>query len=272
MFEREIARYEKNLNEYREKVIGKFNIQDLKEYNEILFSAHSCGIEGNTFSVNDTRALKEQGLGFIPPGKTLFEAFEIMDHFRAHEFLMEQTGQPLTEQLLKDTHKILTEHTLSYRYKDSSPGEYTNTDVGAGDTLFGDHEKNISLVPSLMDATQKAIVSAELHPIEISAQFHRYFIFLHPFRDGNGRLGRLFSNFILVKLGHPMIVIDRADKETYISALQQCGMHRHAAPMVEFFFYAATKRMEKELIQKKNRIKTAILIIQYNQSLVGTKN
>lgn len=255
MFEREIIRYEKILKEYREKVIDKFNTQDLKEYNEILFSAHSCGIEGNTFSVNDTRALKEQGLGFIPPGKTLFEAFEIMDHFRAHEFLMEQMDQPLTEQLLKDVHRILTEHTLNYRYKDSKPGEYTNTDMGAGDTLFGDHEKNISRVPSLMDETQKAIVSAKLHPIEISAQFHKYFIFLHPFRDGNGRLGRLISNFILVKLGHPMIIIDRADKEKYINVLQQCRDSRNTAPMVEFFFNIATKHMEKELIQKKKMTK-----------------
>jgi len=254
MFEKEITRYENCLKEYREKVIDKFDVQVLKEYNEILFSAHNCGLKGNTFSVNDTRALKEQGLGFIPPGKSLFEAFEIMDHFKAHEFLMEQTDQPLTEQLLKETHKILTEHTLTYRYKDSLPGEYTNTDMGAGDTLFGDHEVNISRVPRLMEATQKAIVSAELHPIEISAQFHKHFIFLHPFRDGNGRIGRLFSNFILVKLGHPIIIIDRADKEKYINALRQCRDHRNTAPIVAFFFNTATKRMEKDLLQKKAMI------------------
>ncbi|MEG0108746.1 MAG: hypothetical protein RR705_07840, partial [Lachnospiraceae bacterium] len=109
MFEREISRYDACLIEYREKVIGKFALQDLREYNEILFSAHSCAIEGNTFSVDDTRALKEEGLGMVPVGKTLFEAFEILDHFKAYEFLMEQTDQPLTEELVRATHKILTE-------------------------------------------------------------------------------------------------------------------------------------------------------------------
>lgn len=59
----------------------------MKEYNEILFSAHSCAIEGTTFSVDDIRTLKEKGLGMIPQGKTLFEAFEILDHFNAYEFL-----------------------------------------------------------------------------------------------------------------------------------------------------------------------------------------
>ena len=62
MFEREIERYNTLLREYKTTVIDKFNVEDLKEYNEILFSAHSCAIEGNTFSVDDTRALKEKGL------------------------------------------------------------------------------------------------------------------------------------------------------------------------------------------------------------------
>ena len=144
MFEREIERYNTLLREYKTTVIDKFNVEDLKEYNEILFSAHSCAIEGNTFSVDDTRALKEKGLGMIPQGKTLFEAFEILDHFNAYDFLMGQTELPLTEQLVKETHRILTQHTLTYRYKDAVPGEYTNTDMGAGDTIFGDHEELIA--------------------------------------------------------------------------------------------------------------------------------
>lgn len=251
MFEKEIARYNDLLAEYKTAVINKFDIRDLKEYNEILFSAHSCAIEGNSFSVDDTRALKEQGLGMIPVGKTLFEAFEILDHFKAYEFLMERTGQPLTEQLIKETHRILTEHTLTYRYKDAVPGEYTNTDMGAGDTIFGDHEKNIALMPKLIEATQKAIESVPVHPIEISAQFHRHFIFLHPFRDGNGRLGRLLSNFILMKLNHPIIIINKEDRETYINALKCCRDEYSTAPMVEFFFHIAIKKMEKEIALKK---------------------
>lgn len=250
MFEREIERYNTLLKEYRTTVIDKFNVEDLKEYNEILFSAHSCAIEGNTFSVDDTRALKEKGLGMIPQGKTLFEAFEMLDHFNAYEFLMGQTELPLTEQLIKDTHRILTQHTLTYRYKDAVPGEYTNTDMGAGDTIFGNHEELIARVPKLMEATQKAIEKLPVHPVEIAAQFHKHFIFLHPFRDGNGRLGRLLSNFILVKLGHPMILIESVKREKYIGALKACRDEHNTAPMVEFFFSVAIERMKKELALK----------------------
>ena len=129
MFEKEIQEYEALLKVYREKVTDCMAMDDLKEYNEILFSAHSCAIEGNSFSVNDTRELKEKGLGVIPQGKTLFEAFEMLDHFKAYEYLFNQPEAPLSESLLKETHRILTEHTLTYRYPDAKPGEYTETDM-----------------------------------------------------------------------------------------------------------------------------------------------
>ena len=172
MFEREIIRYDTLLKEYRQQVIDKFNAEDLKEYNEILFSAHSCAIEGNTFSVDDTRALKEKGLGLIPQGRTLLEAFEMLDHFKAYEFLMGQTDQPLTEQLVKDTHRILTEHTLTYRYKDAVPGEYTNTDMGAGDTIFGDHKELITRDGSHTESYRRTTGTSGRNRSTVSQTFH----------------------------------------------------------------------------------------------------
>jgi Fic family protein len=105
---------------------------------------------------------------------------------------------------------------------------------------------------NLVEATQAAIEKEELHPIEIAAQFHRHFIFLHPFRDGNGRLGRLLSNFILAKFQNPLIIIEKEDKPDYLNALRACRDQRNTAPMVKYFFSAAIKRMEKEIAQKKN--------------------
>ena len=64
MFERQIEAYEALRKEYMQRVTLRMDSDDLKEYNEVLFSAHSCAIEGNSFSVNDTRELKEKGLHF----------------------------------------------------------------------------------------------------------------------------------------------------------------------------------------------------------------
>lgn len=136
----------------------------------------------------------------IPAGKTLFEAFEMLDHFEAFEYMMQNTQHPLDENLLKEINRRVTCHTLSYRSPEAIPGEYTTTDMAAGDTVFGDHEELIARVPKLLESTEKAIVSAAVHPMILAARFHGFYEYLHPFRDGNGRTGRLISNYILFKI------------------------------------------------------------------------
>ena len=253
MFEKEIKEYENLLKIYLQKVTDRMATMDLRDYNEILFSAHSCAIEGNSFSVNDTRELKEKGLGVIPQGKTLFEAFEMLDHFEAYEYLFNQPEAPLTEKLLKETHRILTEHTFSYRYPDAKPGEYTETDMCAGDTVFGEHEQLIARVPQLLASTQRALDEGKVHPMILAARFHGFYEYLHPFRDGNGRIGRLFSNFILHKAGHPIVIITQESKTEYINALRFIRTERTDEHLISFFFQTAIRRMQQEIDDKKKQ-------------------
>lgn len=253
MFDKEIAQYDSLLELYRSYISERMQVEDLKQYNEVLFSAHSCAIEGNSFTVNDTRELKEKGLGLIPKGKTLFEAFEILDHFQAYEFLFSRLDLPLTEQLLKDTHRLLTQHTIAYRHPGAVPGEYTDKDMAAGDTVFGQHELLIARVPDLLASTQKQIDVATIHPVIIAAKFHGFYEYLHPFRDGNGRLGRLFSNFILQKMGHPIIIIPQQDKQAYIDALRAIRTEGTDEYLISYFFKTAIARMQDEIAQKKKQ-------------------
>ncbi|WP_289104449.1 Fic family protein [uncultured Bacteroides sp.] len=256
MYEELIPQYDSLVAEYKEIVVDRFSKVDFIEYNEILFSAHSCAIEGNSFSVDETRTLKEKGLGMIPHGKTLFEAFEILDHFQAYEFLLNNLDKPLTEELLKDTHMLLTEHTLEYKTRNdevpSKPGEYTTVDMCAGDTIFGEHEKLIRQVPRLLESTQSAIDSGEVHPMVIAAKFHGYYEYLHPFRDGNGRLGRLMSNFILLKMGQPLLIIPSSHREEYIAALKYIKKERTDEFLIDFFFKTSINRLQYEISEKKN--------------------
>lgn len=56
-FEKEIEDYENIRMEYQQKVANRMSEQQWMEYNEVMFSAHSCAIEGNSFTVDDTRIL-----------------------------------------------------------------------------------------------------------------------------------------------------------------------------------------------------------------------
>lgn len=249
-FEEEIKLYESLRCKYQALIINKMDREEYTKYNEVLFSTHSCAIEGNSFSVDDTRELKEKGLGMIPAGKTLFEAFEMLDHFEAFEYVMQNAQHPLDEALLKEINKRVTLHTISYRSPEAIPGEYTTTDMAAGDTVFGDNEQLIAKVPKLLESTEKAIASAAVHPMILAARFHGFYEYLHPFRDGNGRTGRLVSNYILLRSGHPLLIIPSEARQEYISALRMIRTEATDEHLVHFFFKMAMRRMEDELKQK----------------------
>lgn len=249
-FEEEIKLYESLRCKYQALIINKMDREEYTKYNEVLFSTHSCAIEGNSFSVDDTRELKEKGLGMIPAGKTLFEAFEMLDHFEAFEYVMQNAQHPLDDALLKEINKRVTLHTISYRSPEAIPGEYTTTDMAAGDTVFGDHEQLIAKVPKLLESTEKAIASAAVHPMILAARFHGFYEYLHPFRDGNGRTGRLVSNYILLRSGHPLLIIPSEARQEYISALRMIRTEATDEHLVRFFFKMAMRRMEDELKQK----------------------
>ena len=258
MYEKEIAQYEALRTEYVARVASRTAEQDLLLRHEVLFAAHSCAIEGNSFTVGDTQELKEKGLGLIPQGKTLLEVFEILDHFKAYEYMLSVAGEPLSEGIVKEFHRLMTQNTLAYRVPGAVPGEYTTSDMCAGDTIFGDHEQLIARVPALIAATQEAIdraLAAEqpdemLHPVVIAARFHGFFEYLHPFRDGNGRVGRLLSNLILHKMRHPMIVIDSARRPAYLGALNMIRTEKTDEHLIHFFFDCATQHMAAALQDK----------------------
>lgn len=251
MFEQEIEKYEQTRHNYQSLIVNKMDREENIRYNEVLFSTHSCAIEGNSFSVDDTRELKEKGLGMIPAGKTLLEAFEMLDHFDAFEYMMQNIHHPLDESFLKEINRRVTSHTLSYRSPGAVPGEYTTTDMAAGDTVFGDHEQLIARVPKLLQSTEKAINEASVHPLILSARFHGFYEYLHPFRDGNGRTGRLVSNYILLRSGHPFLIIPIEARQEYIAALRMIRTEATDEHLIRFFFKTAVQRMENEIKQKE---------------------
>lgn len=250
MFEKEIENYERIRTKYQQEVAERMGHHQWMEYNEILFSAHSCAIEGNSFTVDDSRILREQGMAMVPVGRSLLECAEMADHFRAFDYMASHLEHPFDEDLLKKVNLLVMEHTLAYRAPNAVAGEYTQEDMAAGDTIFGDHEKLIARVPQLMQSTQRALDDGQ-HPLIVAAKWHGYFEYLHPFRDGNGRTGRLLSNFILLRAGHPLVIIKLEDRADYIQALKQIRSEGTDEFLIHFFFRVAMERMEDELEQKR---------------------
>lgn len=259
MFEQEITRYEEVRHEYESHIKAKMAPEDYMDWHEILFSCHSCAIEGNSFTVDDTRILKEQGLAMVPVGHSLLECAEMADHFRAFRYVVSHLNAPFDETLLCETNRLVTENTLAFRAPGAVAGAYTTEDMAAGDTIFGDHETLVARVPSLLTSTAEAL-QRDIHPMIVAARFHGFFEYLHPFRDGNGRTGRLLSNWILMHAGHPMVIIDIKERDAYIDALRQIRGEGTDEYLISFFFRVAVERMQNELTQKKRNTNLGLFL------------
>jgi len=251
MYEKEIKRYEQAVTTFEEVVARPMGEEQYRQRAEILFSCHSCAIEGNTFSVDDTRALYEQGLGYRPVGKSLLECQEMADHLAAYEWMHQHLDHPFDVELLQTLNRLVTLNTLAYKAKGAEPGAFTTVDMAAGDTIFGDHEALVARVPALMQSTAQAMAEGRQHPLVIAARFHGFYEYLHPFRDGNGRTGRLLSNFILLYFGKPELIIRKEDRQQYISALRQIRTEHTDEYLISFFFSKATEQLEDDIRQKR---------------------
>ena len=71
----------------------------------------------------------------------------------------------------------------------------------------------------------------KIHPLELAFKFHHKFEMIHPFADGNGRVGRMLLNYILLKEGYFPIIIRKNQREKYIKALDAADRGKYVVLM-----------------------------------------
>jgi Fic family protein len=100
-----------------------------------------------------------------------------------------------------------------------------------------------SRVAHLVDDLLAWLEGSDWHPLIISCVFHYEFEFIHPFADGNGRMGRLWQTLILsqwrpVLAYLPVEAVIRAQQDAYYAALSASDQQAEATPFVEFMLHA----------------------------------
>jgi Fic family protein len=176
---------------------------------------HSAAIEGNTFTLSQTRSLVETRLAI--GGKSVVEHNEILGMDAALHFinssLIQRLGKIRAQDILDLHHRVLG-------FVDPfEAGRYRTTQVFVGDfTPPGAPE-----VKGLMEEFIEWLNSDDalsLHPIELAALAHYKLVYIHPFYDGNGRTSRLLMNLVLMQAGYPPIIIKVDEKHEYYKHLQ----------------------------------------------------
>ena len=175
----------------------------------IAFTYNTNAIEGSTITLEEAREIIHDK---IAPNKPLRDVRETETHSKVFLKMLEKK-EKITNKLLLRWHKDIFGET-----KPDIAGQYRGYLVRVGLYLAPDWEK----VKKMMNELIKFIKNnKELNPIELSARAHYKFEKIHPFGDGNGRIGRLLMNHILWHSGYPMIIIEYKKRKSYYKALQK---------------------------------------------------
>lgn len=222
-----------------------------KEYMKALHTTHSNNIEGSTYTVDETLELLKDRMGFVSKNKSQLETMDMYSTANAYEYLENEflAGKNLSISLIKETQRIIKEHTQAYTNpNEPRPGLFKKKQNRAGETLFAKPEEVQSFMEILMRRYRD---NAKEHPLFQVAAFHRQFIMIHPFPDGNGRTARLLTNFQLWKRGYPDFVFFKENKQEYIQALKNSSSTSKYALLIKFMADQINKLRNIEVQKKK---------------------
>ena len=221
----------------------------------ILFAYNSGKIENSAITYNDTREIFENGrvLNYSGNPRTLFE---LSNQKICYDFLKPKIAakKPITITLIKETHATLTGGTYDerrYIEQGERPGEFKKHDYVTGLAEVGslpkDVEKDLSeLISELDEYGGKNI-------LKTAAYFHARFEYIHPFADGNGRVGRTLLNYFLMINDHPPLIIHDEDKAAYYNALADYDNSEDLSTMTEFFKQQTERTWDKALDREQRR-------------------
>jgi hypothetical protein len=249
-------KYEKIAAMWREWKVETAADIDLRLHNfRILFAYHSGKIENPDVTYSDTREIFENGRVVNYTGEP-GAVFELKNQKLCYEFLKHKIAarEPLTAELVKETHAILTGGTYDerrYVERGERPGAFKKHDYVTGREEVGSMPEDVPadvdfLLGEIRDFGGKEIIKA-------AAYFHARFEYIHPFADGNGRVGRTLLNYFLMINGHPPVIVHDEDRAGYYAALEAYDRTEDISPLCGFLVSQTEKTWEKSLEREERR-------------------
>lgn len=223
---------------------------------------HSTAIEGNTLSSKEVYNLVEQDL--VTGHKEMRHYLEVQGYSQAARWVYEEAVDSLKRQ-----DRRLTLNHISHIHKllmglvwgayppvtGDKPGQIRVS--GPTPIIRG---SSIKLPPS-GDVSKLLVVLIEkinigpdklgMYTVEWVAKIHSEFEAIHPFRDGNGRTGRLLMNYLLIVYGHPPAIILKSQRSRYMRALERAqGEKSDYTMLIELIARSVRDNLNKLMLPK----------------------
>lgn len=217
----------RRIKEAYKKTKKKMGIDQYENYYENFvteFTYDTNAIEGSTVTLQETALILFDKI--VPEGKSIREINEVQNHKDAFDYMLDHRGD-INKIFVLKLHKLLM-HNILWKHA----GKFRDVQV---------YVRGANFMPPRPEDVEKEFRKLMLwyrsnkrkyNPVVLAAYFHHVFESIHPFRDGNGRVGRLLLNFILRKNGLPMINIKYKNRMKYYRALET-GNKGNLKPLVE---------------------------------------
>jgi len=179
-----------------------------KEEIAIAFTYNTNAIEGSTITLDETREIIKDK---IAPNKPLRDIKETEAHYKVFLGMLNKK-ENWTNKSISKWHNNLFKET-----KQDIAGKFRDYLVRVGDYRAPDWQD----VEKLMKEFIRFINKNKLNPVELAARAHYKFEKIHPFGDGNGRIGRLIMNYILWHNKYPMLIVEYKKRKPYYKALRR---------------------------------------------------
>jgi Fic family protein len=194
-------------------------------------------IEGNTLTRHETELAITEGIATSE--KPIKDYIEATNHADAFKLILELSikKEDITENDILKIHKEVLKGV-----DEEFAGRYRNVRVRiSGSTVI---MPNPLKVPDLMKEFIKHINSKAMSTPEMALEAHFKFVSIHPFIDGNGRVGRLLMNLILLKGGYWPIIIRPRDRKRYINSIEKGQLTEDLAQYNAFMFKAFERTID----------------------------
>lgn len=178
---------------------------------------HSTAIEGNTLTQGETKSILIDG--YVPRAMNLRELNEVINYKSFMQFIRDNLDNlpPLSLELIKKIHFLLCQSAI-----DGVAGTFKtipNMIIGASFTPTQPYMVITELQEWILNLEAQLESQAKEGIIEAICRQHIAFERIHPFSDGNGRVGRALMVYICLQKGIAPIVVTKDDKAEYISYL-----------------------------------------------------
>jgi fido (protein-threonine AMPylation protein) len=221
---------------------------------------NSTAIEGNTLVLRQVQQLLNEGRAV--GNKELREYLEVQAYGEAALWVYKQASAPgewdvhamLSVTELREIHRRVVGPVWAHvpphdLHRDEGPGSFRHHELApfAGGMQPPPFVAVPGLVSDWLDDVNAGPGDGE-HLVEHLARVHVRFESIHPFRDGNGRTGRLVVNLLLVRRGYPPAIIYNRDRAKYIAALTRADRHGERGPLAELIARSVRDGIDRFLL------------------------